>query len=399
MTDTLDETDEKARDFRRKLVEELERDGSLRSPQWRDAVLTVPRHVFLPAFYTDANGVDGITQYARISRKTNPDEWLALAYQNKTWVTQLDRGTPPLGAALATGTPTSSSTLPGVVVRMLEDLDVPDDAKVLEVGTGTGYSTALLCERLGDQCVTSVEHDAGLSATDGERLAAIGYRPRLVVGDGAKGSPEGAPYARITATYSPSHVPAAWLEQAAPGAVILVSLVGSLDAYGYVKLHVVDDRTAEGRFIDSAVSFMLSRETQRPVIGPLMRAALQDRADAAGTETPIHPAVLDDPAFLWAAQLAVPGTTRLRLGAEGVTGQWFLHPDGSWAVLESHENGTTRACQGGPRTLWSELEMTASRWLADDRPGLDRYGLTVRSKANTVWLDEPANQVGTLPAT
>ncbi len=236
MADTLAEIDEKARTLRNRLVRELEEDGSLRSPQWRETVRKVPRHVFLPAFYTSANGPDGITRYTPAGRETDPDKWLALAYQNKTWVTQLDQGATVPGSGPVTGTPTSSSTLPGVVVRMLEDLDVPDNAKVLEVGTGTGYSTALLCARLGDQYVTSVEHDEDLSAADGERLASIGYRPRLVVGDGAQGSPGNAPYSRIIATYSPGHVPAAWLEQAAPGAVILVSVVGSLDAYGYVRL-------------------------------------------------------------------------------------------------------------------------------------------------------------------
>lgn len=398
MTDTAVDSEEAARRLREELAEQLEQEGAIRSPQWRDAVKAVPRHVFLPAFFKDAPGPDGITRYSGVSQDSDPGEWLTLAYQNKTWVTQLDHGaTQPEGEPVP-GTPTSSSTLPAVVVRMLEDLDVRDDTKVLEVGTGTGYSTALLCARLGDQNVTSIEYDEGLSAADGERLASIGYHPRLVVGDGAKGSPEGAPYGRIIATYSPSHVPAAWLEQAAPGADIVVSLVGSLDAYGYVKLHMWHDGTAEGRFINSDVSFMLSRETQRPVIGPLMRAAIEARTDAAGIETEIRPAVLDDPAFLWAAQLAVPGTTRLRLWADGVTGQWFLHPDGSWAVLESHEDGTTCAYQGGTRPLWLELETTASKWQSEGRPGIDRYGLTVTPEVNTVWLDSISNKIGTLPA-
>ncbi|GHF41180.1 protein-L-isoaspartate O-methyltransferase [Kitasatospora xanthocidica] len=397
MSDNLDGTDETAHRLRAELTEELARDGSLRSPHWRDAVLAVPRHVFLPAFYTAEDGPDGITRYTAVSRDTDPQRWLRLAYENTTWVTQLDHGALPRPhAEPRTGTPTSSSTLPGVVVRMLEDLDVPDGANVLEVGTGTGYSTALLCARLGDRYVTSVEHDAVLSAADGERLASLGHRPRLVVGDGAKGCPDGGPYDRIIATYSPDHVPPAWPAQARPGAIILVSLVGGLDAYGYVKLRVGDGGEAQGRFIDSDVSFMLSRETRRPPIGPLMRAALRDRHDTAGLDTAVRPDTLDDPSFLWTAQIAMPGTTRLRMAADGVTGRWFLHADGSWAVLESRPDGTTRAFQGGPRSLWSELEAAATAWISNGRPVLERYGLTVTPEANTVWLDDPGSPVGIL---
>ncbi|MFF2081526.1 ATP-grasp peptide maturase system methyltransferase [Kitasatospora sp. NPDC058162] len=395
MGNTLEEAEEAARELRTALVEELEHDNSLRTPHWRDAVSAVPRHVFLPSFYTAVDGSDGITRYTAVNRDTDAQTWLRLAYQNTTWVTQLDHGLTQPNSEPRTGTPTSSSTLPGVVVRMLEDLDVPDRANVLEVGTGTGYSTALLCARLGDRYVTSVEHDAALSAAAGERLASLGHRPRLVVGDGAEGCPSSGPYDRIIATYSPARVPSPWLAQARPGAVILVSLVGSLDAYGYVKLHVGDGE-AQGRFIDSDVSFMLSRETRRPAIGPLMRAALRSRDNAAGLDTAIHPDLLDDPAFLWSAQLAVPGTTRLRLSADRVTGRWFLHPDGSWAVLESGNDGTTRAFQGGPRALWTALEATASTWSSHGRPGLERYGLTVAAETNTVWLDDPGNPLGVL---
>ncbi|SOB84725.1 ATP-grasp peptide maturase system methyltransferase [Streptomyces sp. 1331.2] len=399
MPDPLSGTDETAHGLRVRLAEELTRDGSLRSPQWREAVLAVPRHVFLPAFFTAEDGPDGITRYTVVHRDTDASRWLQLAYENTTWVTQLDHGATPPNGNPSTGTPTSSSTLPGVVVRMLEDLDVPDSANVLEVGTGTGYSTALLCARLGDRYVTSVEHDAALSAADGERLASLGHHPRLIVGDGAKGSPENGPYDRIIATYSPDHVPAPWLAQARPGAIILASLVGSLDAYGYLKLRVGeggDGGVAQGRFIDSEVSFMLSRETRRPPIGPLMRAAVRARTDAPGLDTTVHPDTLADPSFLWSAQIALPGTTRLRLTADDVTGQWFLHPDGSWAVLESRPDGTRRAFQGGPRALWSELEAAATAWVSNGRPGLERYGLTVTPETNTVWLDTPDNPIGIL---
>ena len=93
MGDTLVGTEEAARGLRVALVEELERAGALRSPQWRDAVLAVPRHVFLPTFYTAVDAPDGMTRYTPVSREADVQEWLRLAYENTTWVTQLDHGT------------------------------------------------------------------------------------------------------------------------------------------------------------------------------------------------------------------------------------------------------------------------------------------------------------------
>ena len=393
MTDS--QLEDRAATLRADMVAGLERAGVVATPQWRAAALTVPRHVFLPSFYEDAPGPEGITRYTAVSRGSDPARWLELAYEDRTWVTQLDHGLTIPGDYSVTGTPTSSSTLPSVVLRMLQDLDVPDGATVLEVGTGTGYSTALLCARLGDHRVISVEHDAGLSAVDGERLASIGYHPRLVVGDGAKGCPGGPPIDRFIATYSPGYVPPQWLEQAAPGALIQVSLVGSWDAYGYVQLGVRSATRATGRFIDSGISFMLSRETSRPTPGPLLRAAIAQRADTVATPPTIDAAALDDRSFVWAAQLALPGVIRLGLAANGVTGQWLLHQDGSWAVMET-SGGSQRAYQGGPRPLWSLLEKAGVKWLGEGRPTMDRYGLTVTPEANTVWLDDPTNPVGRL---
>ncbi|MGC0421586.1 methyltransferase [Embleya sp. AB8] len=390
MTDSTTRVDTRARMLREELARELENDGALRTTPWRDAVLGVARHVLLPAFYVDEPDANGITEYTAISQDTASGEWLRFAYQNRTWVTQLDHGTAAEpGANAIKGSPTSSSTLPATVVRMLEDLDVEDDSNILELGTGTGYSTALLCARLGDQRVTSVEYDADLSAADRRRLAALGYHPTLVVGDGALGHPERAPYQRIIATYSPDSVSADWLAQADDNAVILLALGGTLGAYGYVKLRATAKDRAIGRFTDSDVSFMSSREAARPEVGPLMRAAIGAREKAVRVATDVDPAAFDDPGFLWSAQLALPGTIRLRYVEQDVLGRWFLHRDGSWAVLEEAGDGSRTIREGGPRNLGTSLEATLSEWRSNGRPGLDRYGLTVTPESNIVWLDAP----------
>jgi protein-L-isoaspartate O-methyltransferase len=79
--------------------------------------------------------------------------------------------------------------MPSLMAQMLEALDVRDEHRVLEIGTGTGYNAALLCHRLGSNNVVSIDIDATLVAVAKNRLAALGHHPTLVVGDGTAGLP------------------------------------------------------------------------------------------------------------------------------------------------------------------------------------------------------------------
>ncbi|MEU9172199.1 methyltransferase [Streptomyces sp. NPDC048420] len=352
--------------------------------------------MFLPEFFRDGSGADGVTEYTPVLRDRDPTEWLRLCYENKTWVTQLDNGATTSTDAPVRGVPTSSSTLPGSVVRMLEDLDVTDGMSVFQAGGGSDYSTALLCERLGDRFVARAEYDPGLSDLGRERLASLGHHPRVVTGDADAGCPERAPYDRIMATYSPTHIPAAWLEQSAPGGVILASLVGSLGAYGYVRVRVESPELARGRFIDSTVSFMPDRDAPTSEVGPLLRPAVDERQRAEGMLSNIAPAMLSVPSLMWAVQLRLPGTLTVGLKLNGVASRWFLHPDGSWAALEPSLGGTAHVFQGGPRNLWFAIEAAVSEWFCAGCPELGRYGLTVTPEENVVWLDNPSHRIGTL---
>jgi hypothetical protein len=153
---------------------------------------------------------------------------------------------------------------------------------------------------------------------------------------------------------------------------------------------------AVGRFVDGPVSFMRSRESGRPVVGPLMRAAYNARQGMVGAPSRIDGAVLlSDPGLGWALQLALPGVVRVGLSVDGV-GTWFLHPDGSWAALETGPERRAWAYSDGLHGLWARIEEIAAAWVADGRPGVGRYGLTVTADVNTVWLDEPGNVVAVL---
>ena len=84
---------------------------------------------------------------------------------------------------------------PYIVAAMLEALALRPEEKVLEVGTGSGYVTALLSELAGE--VYSIERHRELSAKAAAVLSELGYNAALVVGDGAHGWPPGAPYDAI----------------------------------------------------------------------------------------------------------------------------------------------------------------------------------------------------------
>jgi protein-L-isoaspartate(D-aspartate) O-methyltransferase len=104
---------------------------------------------------------------------------------------------------------------------MVQSLKLGRAAKVLEVGTGCGYQTALLAE-LCEQ-VFSVEILAPLAARAAETLDALGVRNVQVrAGDGYQGWPEAAPFDGIVVSAGAPRVPRPLLEQLAPGGRLVI---------------------------------------------------------------------------------------------------------------------------------------------------------------------------------
>jgi protein-L-isoaspartate(D-aspartate) O-methyltransferase len=112
---------------------------------------------------------------------------------------------------------------PYVVAYMSEQLAVQPQHRVLEVGTGSGYQTAVL-SRLARE-VVSVERYRTLADRARMRLKTLGYRNVEVrVGDGLIGVAESAPFDRIMITAAAESVPDALTEQLAEGGVMLLPL-------------------------------------------------------------------------------------------------------------------------------------------------------------------------------
>mgnify|MGYP002623234570 CR=1 FL=1 len=112
---------------------------------------------------------------------------------------------------------------PFIVALMTDLLGLQPAHRVLEIGTGCGYQTAVLAALAG--AVYSVERMPALADEARQRLAAMGLaRVHTRVGDGWLGWPEQAPFDRIIVTAAPPTLPQALVEQLRPGGRLVLPL-------------------------------------------------------------------------------------------------------------------------------------------------------------------------------
>jgi protein-L-isoaspartate(D-aspartate) O-methyltransferase len=117
---------------------------------------------------------------------------------------------------------------PYIVARMLESLTLSPVDKVLEIGTGSGYLTALLAELAAE--VFSVERHAILADAARNLLTVMGYNNvTVIVGDGSRGLIERAPYDAVIVSAAAAEVPGALLEQLAEGGRLIIP-IGTTDS-------------------------------------------------------------------------------------------------------------------------------------------------------------------------
>ncbi|MEU7601750.1 ATP-grasp peptide maturase system methyltransferase [Streptomyces sp. NPDC041003] len=370
---------EDAAELRLQLAEQLTRAGRLRTAPWRRAVTTVPRHEFLSGGYFERIDLPGRpTAWAPVMPEA--PSWMTSCYADTSLVTQI-AGTIVPGDLRGeiTRLPTSSSTLPSLVVRMLEDLQVEDGHRLLLVGVGTGYSSGLACHRLGADNVTAVEIDPDVAARARSALGRCGYAPTVVVGDGLAGWKDGGPYDRIVAYCGTVALPYEWVQQTTPGGIILTTVGGWMYSSELARLTVAEDGTATGRFLDGRNSFMIARPQTPPPLGVLPDL---DQADEQPAELGAH--VLDDWDTRFVAQLAAPRAQRMTLDRDGRTEHVLLDVEaGAWAVL-GQDGSRWLVRQGGPDNLWDRITDHVARWHRDGSPGLDRFDITVTPEGQTI---------------
>ncbi|MGW0787503.1 methyltransferase domain-containing protein [Streptomyces sp. NPDC002911] len=347
------------------LVQDLADRGLLDS-RWRQAFEVVPRSQFIPA--------DVWRQlHDRCQLVVGTDEWLALVNSDEPVVTQLHDG-----AEGGPGIATSSNSQPSMVARMLGLLDVEDEHRVLEIGTGTGYVAAVLSERLGDEQVYSIELDAAVAAQAAEFLRGAGYRPHLRCGDGEQPWPGARPFDRLVSTCALRHVPHALVRQVRPGGILVAPLDRDFWSGALVQLYVQDDGTAVGTFCGGA-SYMPMRSHR--TAGHHEVDGTVGRARAAS----VDPAELLTLGFALYAGARLPGVRLTHADTNDGAQVWATREDGAAATAATGED----VWQYGPGFLWEDIEQVWLEYRALSRPGPDQFGLTVTDRGQRVWLRDP----------
>ena len=116
---------------------------------------------------------------------------------------------------------------PYIVALMTETLDLKKDMKVLEIGTGSGYQAAILAEIVDHVYSVEIIESLGLKAK--ELLGKLDYKNiNIKIGDGYKGWEENAPFDAIIVTCAPTNIPKPLEEQLKEGGKMIIPLGGSI---------------------------------------------------------------------------------------------------------------------------------------------------------------------------
>jgi protein-L-isoaspartate(D-aspartate) O-methyltransferase len=126
--------------------------------------------------------------------------------------------------------------------------------RILDVGTGTGWTAGLLSSYAGDENVTSIEVDQKVAAQVRKNLEQpAGFAPHLLIGDGGDGC---APYDLVHVAFGVETVPYTWIAQTRPGGSIVLPWSPGTPGGFRLPLDVLDDGTTVGRF-DGRAGYMM----------------------------------------------------------------------------------------------------------------------------------------------
>lgn len=171
----------KEQGLRKQLVKEIIKKG-IKNEHVINAIAKIPRHIFMDSAFVN------------------------FAYVDKAF---------PIGSG-------QTISQPYTVAFQTELLDIKKGDKVLEIGTGSGYQTAVLLE-LGAKVYT-IERQRALFLKTQQFLPKLGYNPQFFYGDGFQGKPTYGPFDKIIITAGAPFIPEKLVEQLKIGGCLVIPL-------------------------------------------------------------------------------------------------------------------------------------------------------------------------------
>ncbi|MFE5258221.1 methyltransferase domain-containing protein [Streptomyces coelicoflavus] len=330
-----------------------------RSSRWRGPVARTPRHVFVPTWWEATDG------RWELREPVNEEQWFPAAYADRSLVTQVgdlhaDRAKLDDHPA---GRPTSSATLPSLVVSMFQHARIDDGDELLDVGTGSGYGTALAAQRLGDEAVTSIDVDPYLVDAARNRLAIAGLHPTVETVDATGPLPvKAGKFDRIVSTVAVRTVPTSWLAALCTGGRLVTTIAGTSLILTAEKRA---DGAAVGRVEWDRAGFMPARHGADYPAGASGLLAAAHEIDGEDVTTSPYPVV--DVANAWDLDsmlgITAPGIEHAYHDDGRRRTAVMAHADGSWARAVGVGSVRPAVHQGGPRRLWDTLDEIRAYWL------------------------------------
>jgi len=196
----------KHKGMRRRLIQKMQ-DKGIHNQAVLKAMEQIPRHLFFE------------------------NAFLEHAYQDKAF---------PIGHG-------QTISQPYTVAFQTALLTIKNGDKVLEIGTGSGYQAAVLCN-LG-AAVYTIEYQKGLYQKTKSFLPTLGYKPHFFYGDGSKGLENHAPYDKIIVTAGAPAVPNALINQLKDGGILVIP-VGNNETQKMLRLTKISDKKLEKELFD-----------------------------------------------------------------------------------------------------------------------------------------------------
>lgn len=385
------------------LIHRLIRSGVLRDHHWRDALDRHPRHAFLRGFYDPVEP---------------PHAWRYVPADSPKFLPTVHSGQALVAAISPLSTwghqhAVSVSPPTDLQIVSLQTLDLFDGADVLEIGTGTGHTTALLCQRLDPTRVTSIEIDPDLHRHATRTLHGRDLHPALLLGDSAiRPLPIADPHGRgvfdrILVTHEIPTVPTAWIRLLRPGGIMLARISGGLGvgAHTVLRRPLSGERRLTGPFLPwtgalspHRVPAGLRLDESHP--GPDPTGDGQ-RPILTGS-TPYPPEAITAPGTMATlVQLLLPPGTRAwrrSTGTSSATAAWATYlraRDGSWAEIAhaADRRGRYDTRCVGPTRLLAAIDRAHTVYNDLAAPPLTSFGVTADATGTVIWHDNPTTGV------